>query len=155
MWPGPRPAGLTEVTLPDGKLYMEQQPVLTRADLTEAAQLVDREGNFVGLRFSESGARKLNDISSKSVGSMLVLVLDRELIAAPHRRAAEPWRAGVWRVPCRRRAAAIASRIRGDSSAAAGGSPATAPVSARRVKPESGTPGPAAPGRPRLAGRAG
>ena len=52
MWPGPRPARLTEVTLPDGKLYMEQQPVLTRADLTEAAQLVDREGNnFVGLRF--------------------------------------------------------------------------------------------------------
>ena len=90
--------GLTEVTLPDGKLYMEQQPVLTRADLTEAAQLVDREGNnFVGLRFSESGARKLNDISSKNVGNMLVLVLDRELIAAPHRRAAEPWRAGVWR----------------------------------------------------------
>ena len=46
---------------------MEQQPVLTRADLTEAAQLVDREGNnFVGLRFSESGARKLNDISSRA-----------------------------------------------------------------------------------------
>ena len=62
--------GLTEVTLPDGKLYMEQQPVLTRADLTEAAQLVDREGNnFVGLRFSESGARKLNDISSKNVAT--------------------------------------------------------------------------------------
>ena len=139
--------GLTEVTLPDGKLYMEQQPVLTRADLTEAAQLVDREGNnFVGLRFSESGARKLNDISSKNVGNMLVLVLDRELIAAP--RIGEPLNRGVlaFGVPSAKAAADIASRIRGDSSApAAGGSPATAPVTAPAAKPLS----PA-----RLAGRA-
>ncbi|MBR8655728.1 preprotein translocase subunit SecD [Achromobacter sp. Marseille-Q0513] len=129
--------GLTEVTLPDGKLYMEQQPVLTRADLTEAAQLVDREGNnFVGLRFSESGARKLNDISSKNVGNMLVLVLDRELIAAP--RIGEPLNRGVlaFGVPSAKAAADIASRIRGDSSApAAGGSPATAPVTAPAAKP--------------------
>lgn len=129
--------GLTEVTLPDGKLYMEQQPVLTRADLTEAAQLVDREGNnFVGLRFSESGARKLNDISSKNVGNMLVLVLDRELIAAP--RIGEPLNRGVlaFGVPSAKAAADIASRIRGDSSApGAGGSPATAPVTAPAAKP--------------------
>ena len=99
--------GLTEVTLPDGKLYMEQQPVLTRADLTEAAQLVDREGNnFVGLRFSESGARKLNDISSKNVGNMLVLVLDRELIAAP--RIGEPPAAPVTARPAARAATASA-----------------------------------------------
>ena len=142
--------GLTEVTLPDGKLYMEQQPVLTRADLTEAAQLVDREGNnFVGLRFSESGARKLNDISSKNVGNMLVLVLDRELIAAPHRRAAEPRRAGVWRAvgeggrrhrfPHPWRFVRARGGLAGHRAChGAGGSP------------ESGT-----PGRPRLAGRAG
>ena len=151
-WPGPAGPGLTEVTLPDGKLYMEQQPVLTRADLTEAAQLVDREGNnFVGLRFSESGARKLNDISSKNVGNMLVLVLDRELIAAP--RIGEPLNRGVlaFGVPSAKAAADIASRIRGDSSAPAAGVAGHRALSRRRRrKPESGT-----PGRPRLAGRAG
>lgn len=77
------------MNLPDGKIYMQQQPVLTRADLTEAAALVDRQGaNFVGLRFSDAGARKLNDVSSKNVGNMLALVIDRELIAAP--RIGEP-----------------------------------------------------------------
>lgn len=65
-------AGLREISLPDGKLYMQEVPVLTRADLTDAAALVDRQGqNFVGLRFSEAGARKLNDVSSKNVGNML------------------------------------------------------------------------------------
>ena len=82
---------------------------------------------------------------------MLVLVLDRELIAAP--RIGEPLNRGVlaFGVPSAKAAADIASRIRGDSSApAAGGSPATAPVTAPAASPESGT-----PGRPRLAGRAG
>ena len=144
--------GLTEVTLPDGKLYMEQQPVLTRADLTEAAQLVDREGNnFVGLRFSESGARKLNDISSKNVGNMLVLVLDRELIAAP--RIGEPLNRGVlaFGVPSAKAAptslpASVAIRPR--PRRAARRPPRLS--RRRRPSPESGT-----PGRPRLAGRAG
>src|SRR5690606_34720048 len=81
--------GLMEVKVPDGSLFMQRQPVLTRADLTEAAALVDREGqNFVGLRFTEEGARKLNDVSSQNIGNMLALVIDRELVAAP--RIAEP-----------------------------------------------------------------
>ena len=67
---------------------------------------------------------------------MLVLVLDRELIAAP--RIGEPLNRGVlaFGVPSAKAAADIASRIRGDSSApAAGGSPATAPVTAPAAKP--------------------
>lgn len=125
--------GLVEVSLPDGKLYMQQQPVLTRADLTEAAALVDRQGaNFVGLRFSEAGARKLNEVSSKNVGNMLALVIDRELIAAP--RIGEPLNRGVlaFGVPSAQAASDIAAKIRGESAPAAGGAaPATTPAPAK------------------------
>ncbi|MFY1866338.1 SecDF P1 head subdomain-containing protein [Achromobacter xylosoxidans] len=125
--------GLVEVNLPDGKIYMQQQPVLTRADLTEAAALVDRQGaNFVGLRFSDAGARKLNDVSSKNVGNMLALVIDRELIAAP--RIGEPLNRGVlaFGVPSAQAASDIAAKIRGESPPAAGGAPpATAPAPAK------------------------
>lgn len=121
--------GLVEVALPDGKLYMQQQPVLTRADLTEAAALVDRQGaNFVGLRFSEAGTRKLTEISTQNVGNMLALVIDRELIAAP--RIGEPLNRGVlaFGVPSAQAASDIAAKIRGESAPAAGAAPAPAPA---------------------------
>lgn len=113
-------AGLIEVKVPDGSIYMQSQPVLTRSDLSEAAALVDRQGqNFVGLRFTEAGARKLNDVSSQNVGNMLALVIGRELVAAP--RIAEPLNRGVlaFGVPSAQAAAEIASRIRGENAASA------------------------------------
>ncbi|MGE8686972.1 MAG: SecDF P1 head subdomain-containing protein [Achromobacter sp.] len=124
-------AGLREISLPDGKLYMQEVPVLTRADLTDAAALVDRQGqNFVGLRFSEAGARKLNDISSKNVGNMLALVIDRELVAAP--LIGEPLNRGVlaFGVPSAQAASEIAAKIRGDAAVppAGGAAPAPAPA---------------------------
>ncbi|WP_251862855.1 preprotein translocase subunit SecD [Achromobacter sp. Marseille-Q4962] len=122
--------GLVEVSLPDGKLYMQQQPVLTRADLTEAAALVDRQGkNFVGLRFSEAGARKLTEVSTKNVGNMLALVIDRELIAAP--RIGEPLNRGVlaFSVSSAQAASEIAAKIRGDAPPPAGAPTAPAPAS--------------------------
>ncbi|MCW0211376.1 preprotein translocase subunit SecD [Achromobacter veterisilvae] len=120
-------AGLREISLPDGKLYMQEVPVLTRADLTDAAALVDRQGqNFVGLRFSEAGARKLNDVSTKNVGNMLALVIDRELVAAP--LIGEPLNRGVlaFGVPSAQAASEIAAKIRGDAAIPAGGAPAPA-----------------------------
>ncbi|HYG43125.1 MAG TPA: preprotein translocase subunit SecD, partial [Bordetella sp.] len=114
--------GLMEVKIPDGSLFMQRQPVLTRGDLTEAAALVDRQGqNFVGLRFTEEGARKLNDISGQNIGKMLALVIDRELVAAP--RIAEPLNRGVlaFSVPSAQAASEIAAKIRGDQGAPANG----------------------------------
>ncbi len=122
-------AGMVELSLPDGKIYLQQQPVLTRADLTEAAALVDRQGNnFVGLRFSETGTRKLTEVSSQNIGNMLALVIDRELIAAP--RIAEPLNRGVlaFGVPSAQAASDIAARIRGEAAPAAGAAPAPAPA---------------------------
>ena len=131
--------GLTEVKVPDGSLYIQRQPVLTRADLSEAAALVDKQGqNFVGLRFTEAGARKLNDVSSQNIGNMLALVSDRELVAAP--RIAEPLYRGVlaFGVPSAQAASDIAARIRGDQGqaapAAGGAAPQAAPATPAPVK---------------------
>jgi len=132
--------GLMEVKIPDGSLFMQRQPVLTRGDLTEAAALVDRKGqNFVGLRFTEEGARKLNDVSSQNIGNMLALVIDRELVAAP--RIAEPLNRGVlaFSVSSAQAASEIAAKIRGDQPAANGGS-ATPPSPAEPAAPASQAP---------------
>ena len=135
--------GLTEVKIPDGSLFLQRQPVLTRADLSEAAALVDRQGqNFVGLRFTEAGARKLNDVSSQNIGNMLALVIDRELVAAP--RIAEPLNRGVlaFGVPSAEAASDIAAKIRGDQGQAA---PANGAAPAAPAAPAPAAPAPAAP----------
>ncbi|WP_251878190.1 preprotein translocase subunit SecD [Achromobacter sp. Marseille-Q4954] len=122
-------AGMREINLPDGKLYMQTVPVLTRADLTDAAALVDRQGqNFVGLRFSEAGARKLNDVSTKNVGNMLALVIDQELVAAP--LIGEPLNRGVlaFGVASAQAASEIAAKIRGDAAVPPAGGAAPGPA---------------------------
>ncbi|MVW71461.1 MULTISPECIES: preprotein translocase subunit SecD [unclassified Bordetella] len=120
--------GLMEIKVPDGSLFLERQPALTRADLSEAAALVDRDGqNYVGLRFTEGGARKLNDVSNQNVGNMLALVIDRELVAAP--RIAETLNRGVlaFGVPSAQAASEIAAKIRGDQASAAQPNGSSAP----------------------------
>ncbi|HEY0296632.1 MAG TPA: preprotein translocase subunit SecD [Bordetella sp.] len=109
--------GLSGLQVPGGMLYLSSTPVLTRDDLSEAAALVDKQGNnFVGLRFTETGARKLNEVSTRSVGKMLALVIGRDLVASP--RITEPLNKGVlaFGVPSAQDAAAIAARIRGDKA---------------------------------------
>ena len=114
-------ADAMQIKLPDGVLYLQRQPVLTREDLTEAAALVDKQGqNFVGLRFTEAGARKLNAISGQNVGKMLALVVERQLVAAP--RISEPLNRGVlaFSVSSAQEANELASAVRGGDPAAPG-----------------------------------
>ncbi|SAI50390.1 lipoprotein [Bordetella ansorpii] len=117
----------TEVSMPDGKLYLQSKPVLTRPYLTEAAAVVDRQGqHFVGLRFNEAGTRILADVSSKNLGNMLALVVNRELVAAPS--IAEPLNRGAlaFSVPTAQAAMELAAQIRGD--APPGGAAVPAPA---------------------------
>ena len=138
--------GLMEVKLPDGSLYMQRQAVLTRADLVESAALVDKQGqNFVGLRFSEAGARKLNEISSQNIGKMLALVVERQLVAAP--RISEPLNRGVlaFSVSSAQEANELATAIRGDAGAAApapGAQPAPRAPGAPRAPAPAPVPAP-------------
>ncbi|OZI31766.1 preprotein translocase subunit SecD [Bordetella genomosp. 10] len=125
--PGP---GLTEVKLSDGSIYVQRQPVLTRADLTEAAPLASRQGeNYVGLRFSESGARTLNTVTSQNVGKLLVLVADGNILAAL--RISEPLTRGVlaFSVNSAQTAQDIVAKVRGDQPAVGGAAPGALPAS--------------------------
>jgi hypothetical protein len=134
-------ADLMQVKLSDATVYVQRQPVLTRADLTEAAALVDRQGkNFVGLRFSPEGARKLSQVSAQNVGKLLVLVINGQLVAAP--RIAEPLNRGVlaFGVDTAQTATEIAARVRGDAPGVTGapgstGTPAPAPAGTRAPAP--------------------
>jgi preprotein translocase subunit SecD len=129
------------VKLSDGSMvYLIGQPVLTRNDLTEAAALADRQGqNFVGLRFTEAGARKLNEVSRKNIGNMLALVVNRELVAAP--RLAEPLNRGVmaFGVPSAQIAKQVAAKIRGDQAAPPTSAPARQPKPSKAPTPASRT----------------
>jgi len=141
---------MAEVTLPDGKLYLQPQPVLTRSDLAEAAAVVDRQGNhYVGLSFTELGAHRLSEVTRDHVGSLLALVIDRELVAAP--RIAEPLSRGVlmFGTPNAESAAQIAAAIRGDqppAGAAPGASSPPQPSAPDSSMPESAAPGSSMPG---------
>ncbi|WP_144631890.1 SecDF P1 head subdomain-containing protein [Bordetella genomosp. 13] len=109
--------GRTAVNMPDGTLYLQTTPVLTREYLTEAAAVVDRQGqHFVGLRFNEAGTRILSDVSSQNLGNMLALVVNRELVAAPS--IAEPLNRGAlaFSVPTAQAAMELAAQIRGDAA---------------------------------------
>ena len=111
--------GLTAVSVPGGVIYMQRVPVLTRADLTDAAAMVDQHGqNFVGLRFTDAGARKLAAASADNMGRMLALVVGRQLVASP--RITESLNRGVlaFGVPTQQAAMEIAARIRGEQSSA-------------------------------------
>lgn len=112
-------SGLNAVTVPGGVIYVQRIPVLTRADLTDAAAMVDQQGqHFVGLRFTDAGARKLAAASSGNMGRMLALVVGRQLVASP--RITEPLNRGVlaFGVPTQQAALDIAARIRGEESSA-------------------------------------
>lgn len=108
--------GRTPVNVPGGALYLDKRPFLTRADLSEAAAMSDRQGqHFVGLRLTPSGAKKLDAASRQNIGSLLALVIGNELVAAP--RITGPLDSGVlaFGMPSADAAAQLAARIRGDA----------------------------------------
>ena len=109
--------GLVAVQVPAGAIYLHSRPILGREDLTDAAALSDRQGgHFVGLRLTPAGAERLAAVSRENVGSLLALVIGRELVAAP--RIAGPLDHGIlaFEVPSAAVAADLAARIRGDAS---------------------------------------
>lgn len=108
---------LVAVQVPEGMLYLQPRPILAREDLTDAAALVDAQGQpFVGLRLTQSGAQRLSTASHQNVGSMLALIIGRELVAAP--RITGPLDQGIlaFGVASTQAAADLAARIRGDAT---------------------------------------
>ena len=111
-------AGMREFKVSDRPLYVQSVPVLVRADLESVDAMADQQGNsFVGLRFNDSGARKLESISRQYQGELLAVFVNRQLVAAPSMQV--PLDRGVmaFQVGSSQDAQAIAAAIRGDESA--------------------------------------
>ncbi|WP_323018719.1 SecDF P1 head subdomain-containing protein [Castellaniella sp.] len=108
---------LIAVQVPEGTLYLQPRPIIVRDDLTDAAALVDSQGQpFVGLRLTQSGAQRLSTASRNNVGGVLALIIGRELVAAP--RITGPLDQGIlaFGVSSTQAAADLAARIRGDAT---------------------------------------
>ena len=107
---------LTAVKMIDGtRLYLEREPVLKGEDISQANDLVDKQGrHFIGVRFTKTGASKLADVSAKSKGKRLVLIINGRVEAAPV--IGEQLDHGVlaFGVPSALGAASLAARIRGE-----------------------------------------
>lgn len=110
---------LTAVKMIDGtRLYLQREPVLKGDDVSQANDLVDKQGrHFIGVRFTKEGAGKLAEVSAKSKGKRLVLIINGRVEAAPV--IGEQLNRGVlaFGVPSALGAASLAARIRGEQPA--------------------------------------
>ena len=84
-----QPAGARNLILPsldDPATYyiIEQTPVVSGEDLTDAQPAFDQNGlPVVTFRFNPAGARKFGDYTVENVGSPFAIVLDNEVVSAP------------------------------------------------------------------------
>ncbi|HWK60588.1 MAG TPA: preprotein translocase subunit SecD [Eoetvoesiella sp.] len=76
--------GLSELRLSGGSIWVLPQPVLSRADLSSVEPIQTQQGRaFVRFGFTQEGARKLQALSRRFPGKLLVLTIDNDLVAAP------------------------------------------------------------------------
>ncbi|MEM1064045.1 MAG: protein translocase subunit SecD [Pseudomonadota bacterium] len=75
---------------------LEQTPVVTGEELTDAQPAFDQNGlPAVNFRFNPSGARKFGDYTAANIGSPFAIVLDEEVISAPVIQSHIPGGAGI------------------------------------------------------------
>ncbi|MGG7644073.1 protein translocase subunit SecD [Rhodovulum sp. YNF3179] len=69
----------------EGTYYVvEQTPVVTGEELTDAQPAFDQNGRpAVNFRFDPTGARKFGNYTAENIGSPFAIVLDEEVISAP------------------------------------------------------------------------
>ena len=73
-------AGLSELKFPDGSLWYNPQPVLTRADLSGVEPRRTADGHpYLRFTFSALGAQKLAALTKQYRGRLLVLTLNNSL----------------------------------------------------------------------------
>lgn len=76
--------GWTPVNLQTGTLYVNPQPVITRADLSGIQAGSNKQGEgLLALELNESGKKKVADITTKNPNKRLALVVGRTMMAAP------------------------------------------------------------------------
>ena len=82
--PGARNLLLPSMDEPGQYYIVEQTPVVTGEDLTDAQPAFDQNNRpSVSFRFNPSGGRKFGDYTANNIGSPFAIVLDNEVISAP------------------------------------------------------------------------
>jgi len=82
--PGPRNVIFPSIDEPGTFYILEQTPVVSGEDLTDAQPAFDQNGlPSVTFRFNPTGGRKFGQYTSENVGSPFAIVLDEEVISAP------------------------------------------------------------------------
>jgi preprotein translocase subunit SecD len=82
--PGPRNLLLPSMDEPGQFYIVEQTPVVTGEDLTDAQPAFDQNNRpAVSFRFNPAGGRLFGDYTANNIGSPFAIVLDNEVISAP------------------------------------------------------------------------
>jgi preprotein translocase subunit SecD len=94
--PGPRQQLLPSLD-EEGVFYvLEQSPVVTGEELTNAQPSFDQNGQpAVNFQFNVTGARKFGDYTAANVGAPFAIVLDGEVVSAPRINEAIPGGSGI------------------------------------------------------------
>lgn len=77
-------SGWTPVNLDAGTLYVNPQPVITRADLSGIQAGANKKGEgLLALELNDAGKKKVADITTRNPNKRLALVVGRTMMAAP------------------------------------------------------------------------
>jgi preprotein translocase subunit SecD len=94
--PGPRNLLLPSMDEPGTYYIVEETPVVTGEELTDAQPAFDQNNRpAVNFRFNPSGARKFGDYTAANIGAPFAIVLDNEVISAPVIQSHIPGGSGI------------------------------------------------------------
>lgn len=94
--PGPRNMLLPSIDEPNTYYILEQTPVVSGDQLTDAQPAFDQNGRpAVNFRFNPTGARLFGDYTAENIGLPFAIVLDSEVISAPVIQSHIPGGSGI------------------------------------------------------------
>ena len=94
--PGPRNLLLPSRDNPGTYYIVEETPVVTGEQLTDARPAFDQRSNpAVSFTFNGSGARAFGDYTAANIGSLFAIVLDDQVISAPEIQSHIPGGSGI------------------------------------------------------------
>jgi preprotein translocase subunit SecD len=94
--PGPRNLLLPSMDEPSVYYIVEETPVVSGEELTDAQPAFDQNGRpAVNFRFNPSGARSFGDYTAANIGQPFAIVLDDQVISAPVIQSHIPGGSGI------------------------------------------------------------
>lgn len=122
--------GWTAVKLKSGTLYVDPQPVITRADLSNIRAGASKEGvGLLALGLNDAGQSKILDVTTQNPNKRLALVVGHTMLSAPSYTVPIASDQLVFPVGTEQNATAAARAIAGEpSDSASPGSGTTAPA---------------------------